>query len=198
MHHLAGGSSANTPLDPDETAGLIPTWVATRGDLDRAEQDNIVRGQAWATSRQPRSTQVLDEGFLRLLHRRMFGDVWRWAGSYRRTEKNIGVEHWRIVEEVARLLGDTVFWIEQETYDSDETAVRFHHRLVAIHPFPNGNGRLARLAADLLVESLGRERFGWGIGVAAHDPAAARAQYIDALRAADRGEIEPLLRFARA
>src|SRR5438270_12898350 len=104
MHFLAGGGAGQTPLDPDEVEGLVPSWVSSRGDLDRVEQANILRAEAWARGRRFRAPAVLTEGFIRQLHRRMFGEVWRWAGSYRTTNKNIGVDYWLIVGEIAQLL----------------------------------------------------------------------------------------------
>ncbi len=197
MNFLAGGSAGQTPLDSDEAKALIPSWVATRGDLNRAEQENILRADAWTRSRRFRPEAVLAESFIRQLHRRMFGEVWQWAGSYRSSNKSIGVDYWRIVEEIGQLLGKALYWVENEVYEHDELAVRFHHRLVWIHPFPNGNGRVSRTAADLLVEALGGERFIWGAALAA-DPAATRQAYIAALQAADRGDVTPLVAFARS
>jgi Fic-DOC domain mobile mystery protein B len=198
MHYLAGGDAGQTPLDPDEAAGLIPSWVSTRGDLDRAEQENILRAETWTRGRKLRPPALLAESFIRQLHRRMFGEVWQWAGTYRASNKNIGVDYWQIVEELGQLLGDAIFWVENEVYERDELAVRFHHRLVAIHPFPNGNGRLSRTASDLLVEALGGERFIWGAALDVTDAATVRQVYIEALQAADGGDIAPLLAFARS
>jgi len=140
---------------------------------------------------------VLIDEFLCQLHRRMFGDVWKWAGQFRTTPRNIGVDAWQISPELRQLLDDVRYWIEHQTYAPDEIAVRFHHRLVWIHPFPNGNGRLSRLAADLLAVQLGQERFTWGSGnlVTIAD---LRKRYVDALRAADGLVVEPLLEFARS
>lgn len=197
MHFLAGGEG-QTPLDVDEATALIPSWVATRGDLNRAEQENIIRAEASLRGRRFRPPELLAESFVRQLHRRMFGEVWQWAGSYRTSNKNIGVDYWRIADEIGQLLGSALYWVEHEVYDPDELAVRFHHRLVAVHPFPNGNGRLARTAADLLIEALGGKKFTWGRSLAAKDPSAARRTYIAALRAAGGGDIAPLLAFARA
>ena len=148
----------------------------------------------WAFSRK---RNVLNEDFLCQLHRRMFAGVWKWAGAFRTTPRNIGVEAWQIGPDLRQLLGDVRYRIEHHTYKPDEIAVRFHHRLVFIHPFPNGNGRLSRLAADLLVVQLGGVRFTWGSGnlVAIAD---LRRRYIDALRAADGHVIEPLIEFARS
>jgi Fic-DOC domain mobile mystery protein B len=198
MHSLAGGSAGQTPLDLDEANAVTPSWVATRADLDRAEEENILRAEAWGAGRGFRPSAILTETFIRRLHRRMLGEVWQWAGNYRTSNKNIGVEHWRIRDEVGQLLGDARYWVEKQVYERDELAVRVHHRLVLIHPFPNGNGRLARSAADLLVEALGGERFSWGRALAAEDPPAARQTYIYALQRADGGDIAPLIAFARS
>jgi Fic-DOC domain mobile mystery protein B len=195
---LAGADAGQTPLDGDELDGLIPSWVVTHEDLNRAEEDNITRAVIWAAGRTFTPREILTESFIRQSHHRMFALVWRWAGTYRTTNKNIGAEHWLIVEQVAGLLGDAIYWVDNQVYEGDELAVRFHHRLVQIHPFANGNGRASRELADLLVASLGGVRFSWGAALAADDPAEARRLYIEALRAADAGDIEPLTAFARS
>lgn len=186
-----------TPLQPNEREGLLQTWITHRRDLNEAEQENIVEGAAWARGRRRVSIErMLSEDFIRTLHKRMFGDVWEWAGTFRSTERNIGVVAYRIGVELAGLLSDTRYWIESETFPPEEIAIRFHHRLVAIHPFPNGNGRHARLAADLLIERLGGERFSWG-GGSLGDVGELRARYVATLRAADNHDIAPLMEFAR-
>lgn len=186
-----------TPLEPEEREGLLQTWITHRSDLNEAEQENIVKGAAWARSRRQRNADILNEGFARSLHRRMFGDVWRWAGTFRQTERNIGIEAHRIPNDLGMMFDDVRYWVDHQTYPPDEIAVRLHHRLVAIHPFPNGNGRHARLMADLLIERLGGQPFTWG-GGSLHDIGELRRQYIDALRAADNYDIEPLIAFARS
>jgi len=195
--HLGGATPGQTPLEPDEAEQLIPSWISTRGDLDSAEQENIADAVEWTLGTALSPSEILDEGFLRRLHRRMFGQVWRWAGTYRTSARNIGVDAWLIGEELGVLLADARYWVEHETYPHDELAVRFHHRLVSMHPFPNGNGRHARLAADLLIQSLGAPAFTWAIH-RDDDPEALRAEYVAAILAADAGEIEPLLGFARS
>jgi Fic-DOC domain mobile mystery protein B len=186
---------AATPLAHEERSGLIPSWVSFRHELNEIEQSNIAKATLWAFRRRHRG--LLDERFLKDLHKRMFGEVWRWAGTFRTTERNIGIDPWRIGTEVRNLIGDASLWEEQSVYDPHETAIRFHHRLVFIHPFPNGNGRHARLMADLLVARSGSARLTWGsAGFAA--AGTVRAAYIEALRAADRHDIEPLLNFARS
>lgn len=188
------GDNAATPLEPEERRQLIPTYITTRAQLNEAEQINITEADGWAFSRK---RDVLTERFLLDLHKRMFGKVWRWAGTSRTTERNIGVQAYKINIEFRTLLDDVRYWIDKATYSPEEVALRFHHRLVWIHPFPNGNGRHARLAADLLALALGRPRFTWGsanIVVAA----TTRAAYVAALKAADNHDIEPLLAFARS
>lgn len=182
-----------TPLDADELANLIPGHITTQGELNEWEQLNIAQGEKWAHRQRK---EILDEIFVRRLHRQMFGETWRWAGSFRKSDKNIGVDWLRIGVELKQLLDDARYQIEHSSFPADELAIRFHHRLVAIHPFPNGNGRHARLMADLLVMHLGRPRFTWG-SASLVDPNETRQRYIKALQAADARDIAPLLAFAR-
>jgi len=182
-----------TPLTPSERNGLIPSHVTTRAELNELEQRNILIADQWAFQRR---RDVLREPFLRNLHRRMFGQVWRWAGRYRTSERNIGIASYRVETEMRHLLDDMRYAIAHKSYAPGELAVRFHHRLGSVHPFPNGNGRWSRLSADLMAVRLGQPRFGWGRSnlQATGD---VRRRYIDALRAADNHEIAPLLIFAR-
>ncbi|ADU13718.1 mobile mystery protein B [Asticcacaulis excentricus] len=185
---------AATPLTREERDDLIPSYITQRSELNEAEQANIFDAEQWAFKR---IRNVLDEMFLKSLHKRMLGKVWRWAGKIRQTERNIGVEPYRIEMELAQLVGDVRYWVEYNTFPPDEIAARFHHRLVFIHPFPNGNGRHARLATDLLLHALGRERFTWG-RVNLVNASDTRRLYIAALRAADNHDMEPLLQFVRS
>ena len=187
-----------TPLTPSERDGLKQSWITTRNDLNEAEQENILKGAVWARrARSRKPIDLLRDDFSLNLHKRMFGDVWNWAGTFRRTERNIGIAPQRVAAEVPMMFDDLRFWVEHQTYPADEIAVRLHHRLVAIHPFPNGNGRHARLMADLLIERLGGESFSWGGGSLA-DTGQLRAAYVKALRIADNHDIGPLLAFARS
>lgn len=186
-----------TSITWEEQQELRLTWVVTRAELNSVEQQNILAAQPWA-QRARRPSRILDERFLMELHRRMFGEVWRWAGRYRTSARNLGVDHWQIRAEIRGLLADAALWVQPgAAVDTDEAAVRFHHRWVSIHPFPNGNGRHARLAADLLARSLGRPPFTWG-RVALIDRGETRDQYLAALRAADAHDVRPLLAFARS
>jgi Fic-DOC domain mobile mystery protein B len=183
-----------TPLKPEERNGLIPTHITLRSELNELEQQNIGAADRWTFARR---RKVLDEGFLRGLHRRMFNRVWRWAGKYRKTERNLGIASHRIETELHQIIQDTQYWIEHQSYPPDELAARFHHRLVAVHPFPNGNGRWSRLAADLLIVQLGGTRFTWGragLQVAGD----VRRAYIDALHAADNHDLGLLIGFVRS
>jgi Fic-DOC domain mobile mystery protein B len=172
----------------------IPAHIAYRRDLNEAEQECIARAQDWAfrTRRDP-----LTQKFVTELHKQMLGDVWRWAGRFRMSERNLGMPFYEIPAAVRQLLDDVKAWIEYKSYPPDEIAVRLHHRLVQIHPFPNGNGRHSRLMSDLLIMKLGAERFSWRSAKlqAAGD---VRARYVAALKSADNRDIGPLLAFARS
>lgn len=191
---LAAEDDASTPLSAEEREGLIPSYITLRGELNEAEQANILEADTWALSRK---RNVLAERFLSTLHERMYGNVWRWAGTYRRSQKNIGVEHYKIPTELRALLDDCRYWVDNSTYEPDEVAARFHHRLVWIHCYSNGNGRHARLAADLLLATLRRAPFSWG-SASLVDAGATRAAYVAALRAADSHDYGPLLAFVRS
>jgi Fic-DOC domain mobile mystery protein B len=193
---MAGHQDATTPLDPDEAAGLIPSHIRTQAELNEWEQTNILEGERWALQRRSR-TDPLTEGFVRELHRRMFGKTWDWAGTFRSSDKSIGVDWRQVGVQLKDLLDDARYRLAHDTYPLDEIAARFHHRLVCIHPFPNGNGRHARLMADVLLVRRGAEPFSWGRGDLVH-AGAARDRYIAALTAADRGEVGPLLEFVRS
>jgi len=197
-----------TPLDPDTLAGLIPD-LATQEELNAFEQQNIALAVRWALrSRTLRRELLTAHGLrlltahgLRLLHQRMFDQTWRWAGRFRTVGTNIGVDWPQIPVQVASLCADIAYQIAEGVGEPDEQALHLHHRLAFIHPFPNGNGRHARLAADLLARQLGRPLFSWGASLGATslvEETPARQTYLAALRAADRGDIEPLLRFARS
>ncbi len=185
--------NGSTPLTEEELEQLVPSYITLRYELNEAEQANILEAGEWAFLRK---RVVLSERFLDNLHKRMLGRVWRWAGKHRQSNKNLGVDAYRIPTELRQLIEDCRYWIDNATYEPDEIAVRFHHRLVWIHPYPNGNGRHARLATDLFLVGLGRNPFSWG-RVNLVDAGKTRTEYIAALRAADKHDIEPLLEFVR-
>ncbi len=181
-----------TPIDPDEAAGLIPAHLTLQRELNEYEEANILEATEWLFTR--RRGEPLDQQFLHAVHARMFNHTWKWAGKARRSDKNIGVPWPQIPVHLHQMLGDVRTQIERRAYDPREIAARYHHRLVAIHVFPNGNGRHARLMADLLLTQLTGQRFEWGrdsLLVAGE----VRARYIAALRAADGGDCRPLLTF---
>jgi len=184
-----------TPIDPDEAAGLKLPHITTRGELDRWEQENIIHAIAWLDKTNPKD--ILNESFVRALHHRMFDEVWIWAGRFRKSDKNIGGPWFQVPISVRALCDDAELWVELKSEPPTDIAVRFHHRLVSIHPFPNGNGRHARLMTDLLLENrLGEARFTWG----SEDLSKAgtvRHRYIVALQAADSHDYGPLRHFVR-
>ena len=185
-----------TPLDPDETAGLIPRHIETKGALNDWEQENILQTTQWL--RRAKIPDVLTEGFCRDLHRRMFNKTWRWAGTFRKSDKNIGCDWALISVKLNQLFGNAQYWVENDTFTPDELAARFHHALVWIHPFPNGNGRHARMMADALLKQLGQPVFSWGSSANLVSANAVRARYLAALRAADQGDFAELLAFVRS
>jgi Fic-DOC domain mobile mystery protein B len=191
---LVPQDDGRTELTEEEREGLIPSYITLRSELNEAEQANILEAEEWALARK---RDLLEEEFLNNLHKRMYGNVWRWAGRYRTSGKNIGIDAYRIPTELRQLLDDCRYWIENGTYEPDEIAVRFHHRIVSIHCYPNGNGRHARLATDLLLRSIGQERFSWG-GENLVDVGETRERYVAALQAADEHDIGPLLEFVRS
>lgn len=189
-----------TPIDPDEAEDLLSAHVSTRQELDELEEANIRDGLRWARRqvlRRRRSVDVLREDFLYELHRRMFGAVWKWAGAVRQTDKNIGVDKFIVRTEVRKLVEDARYWREHSVYEPIELAVRLHHRLVSIHPFSNGNGRHARMIADLIVEQMGGKPLSWG-GGSLTETSDLRSNYLAALRSADDGDLGPLLEFAQS
>jgi Fic-DOC domain mobile mystery protein B len=187
-----------TPLDEDEKEGLKIETIATREELDEFEQQNIEEAIEWTMRRSFRPDVIFTENFIRKLHQRMYGNVWDWAGQYRKTNKNIGIDKWQIPTELRYLLDDTKYWIANNTYPPDEIAIRFKHRIVAIHCFPNGNGRHSRLMADIIAENVFRQPvFTWGAAglLKGNDT---RATYLAAIRKADKGDLKPLILFARS
>jgi Fic-DOC domain mobile mystery protein B len=183
-----------TPIDPNEAEGLIPTHLTLQRHLNEYEEANIIEAAEWAFSR--RRGDPLNAAFLHDVHRRMLNQTWRWAGEARRSDKSIGVPWLEIPVRLYQMLDDVRAQIEHRAYPPTEIAARYHHRLVSIHVFPNGNGRHSRLMADLLLTDLAERRFEWGRGnlAAAGD---IRERYILALRAADAGNYQPLFEFLR-
>jgi len=198
-HTIGPEPSGATPIEDEDLEGLIPDFVATRADLNQVEFENITKALPWA-QRQARSLGVagiLEYGFMLTLHRRMFGDVWTWAGTLRRRVTNIGVEPFLVADQSRLLLDDAMYWHTQQAFEPDELAARIHCRLVSVHPFRNGNGRCTRMMADLYLTSIGVEPFPWGRANLDVD-GSSRATYIAALiKAARDDDYGDLMRFAR-
>lgn len=190
-------TDGQTPLEEQEKEGLKIKSITTQGELDEFEQLNIERAIEWTIRTNLKPEKILTEKFVKNLHKKMYGDVWKWAGEFRRSEKNIGIKWTQIGIELKNLLDDTKYWIENNTFSPEEIAIRFKHRIVSIHCFPNGNGRHSRMMADLIMESVfGKKVFTW------HQSNMAKAnetrkKYIAALKNADNGNIKPLIEFAK-
>lgn len=191
--------SGATPLDPNELNGLKPGYITTQEELNALERKNIIEATQWAMGK--KHSDYLNVSFCLALHKRMLKDVWTWAGQIRSSEKNIGVPKEQILSQLKNLFDDINYWLEHETYAVEEIAIRFHHRLVSIHPFPNGNGRHARLMTDILLEQNSENSFTWGQGTNSElidAEGTTRDKYISSLRQADQNNYSPLLKFARS
>ena len=189
MYEPVGG----TVLDPDEKDGLLFPHIDTRGELDQMEQINIQQGLLWLLRKRVTAEDIMSDSFVRELHRKLFGQVWRWAGSYRLTEKNIGIAPEQVAVQLRILMDDTRYWIKNSIFNPQELALRFHHRLVYIHPFPNGNGRLSRIMADtILIKILGESAIEWG-EKSMNTEGSIRSNYINALKRADKNDYSVLL-----
>lgn len=187
-----------TPLDEEEKQGLIPSLI-TRSDLDKWEQENILEARKWLVNQSILTKyEIFREPFILDLHKRMFKQVWKWAGNFRKSNKNIGAEYFQIPQELRILLDDTKYWLENKTYNITDLAIIFHHRLVKIHLFANGNGRHSRLMADSIIIKYEGETLSWGSNSDLTKPDEIRKRYISALREADHGNYEPLLEFAKS
>jgi len=190
-------TDGQTPLDEDEKEDLLINSISTRAELDEFEQKNIEDAIQWSLTRKFKAAQILSESFIKDLHKRMYGSVWKWAGQYRKTNKNIGVDKLEISTTLRSLIDDAKYWLENSVYEPDEFAIRFKHRLVSIHCFPNGNGRHSRMIADIIIEKIYKQPvFSWGDSSFSEETDI-RDKYLKALRKADKGNFDLLLKFAR-
>ena len=181
-----------TPLEPEELYDLIPVHIATQEQLNAWEQKNIVLAENWARFKK----NIVSVDFIQQLHKHMFGETWKWAGKFRRSGKNIGIDWHTISSQLKLLLDDIKYQLFHKSYEINEIAARFYHRLVFIHPFANGNGRHARLVTDRFLISQNCSQFSWG-QKNLYNPSLTRKQYIEALKSADKGNYQLLLQFVR-
>lgn len=186
-----------TPLNEEEKEGLKIKSITTQRELDEFEQLNIEKAIEWMIHTRLKPERILTEKFIKNLHKKMYGDVWKWAGEFRQSDKNIGIKWTQIGIELKTLIDDTKYWVDNNIYPPEEIAIKFKHRIVAIHCFPNGNGRHSRIMADIIMESIfGEKPFSWHQSnmVKADET---RKKYITALKKADNGDINPLITFAK-
>jgi len=181
-----------TPIDADEAEALLPEHITTQRELNAWESLNILQATRWGLSR--KRADYLSSEFVRVLHRQMFNETWAWAGTYRKSDKNIGVPWQAVATEVSKAIGDARYWLDEAVYDKTESALRLHYRIVVIHPFVNGNGRHARLLADILLFNLDQSPIRWG-GTELDSTSEKRSRYLTALRSADCGDFAPLLSY---
>lgn len=187
-----------TPLDEEELEGLLIPSISTKKELDEFEQQNIEEAIQWLMARSLKAEKIFTEKFILDLHKRMFGHVWKWAGKFRTTQKNLGSDYWQVPIDLRMLLDDVLLWHSEKTFESMELAIRFKHRLVSIHCFSNGNGRHSRLMADVIIEKIfSQEVFSWGASNLS-DNNEGREQYLRAVKLADNGEFLPLIEFAKS
>jgi Fic-DOC domain mobile mystery protein B len=187
-----------TPLDKVELEGLLISSITTKKELDEFEQQNIEEAIQWLMSRSFKAERIFTEEFVLDLHKRMFSQVWKWAGKFRTTQKNLGSDYWQVPVDLRMLFDDSMLWHSNQTFEPDELAIRFKHRIVSIHCFSNGNGRHSRLMADVIIEKIyGREVFSWGAGNLS-DNNQGREQYLRSVKLADKEELKPLIDFARS
>lgn len=181
----------STPLTEDEKDGLKLKWITNRAELNELETKGIIEAELWLLTNKK---NILNETFIKSLHKKMFGKIWKWAGKFRITERNIGVAPYQIQPNLKVLFDDVNYWINNKTFSEKEIAVRFHHRLVSIHPFVNGNGRISRIMADLLMQRFGLQKFSWG-NCNLSEISNVRKKYVTALQFADKGDYSKLLEF---
>lgn len=187
-----------TPLDEEELEGLLIPSITTKKELDEFEQQNIEEAIQWLLSRSLKAEKIFTEKFILDLHKRMFGQVWKWAGKFRTSQKNLGSNYWQVPVDLRMLLDDAMLWHSNQTFEPDELAIRFKHRIVSIHCFSNGNGRHSRLMADVITEKIyGREVFSWGTGDLSSS-GQSRTNYLKAVKLADKGEFTSLIDFAKS
>ena len=192
-----GYIKGQSPLDEDEKEGLLIKTISTRGELDEFEQANIQQAVEWTFKNKFTKDKILTEEFVLLVHKKMFSEVWEWSGTMRKSNKNIGVDKFQISIELKNLTDDCKYWIEKNIYIPDEIVIRFSHRLVKIHVFPNGNGRHSRLIADIMISNIfSRPVFTWGKADLSKK-SSVRSEYLKAIYSADKGDIQPLIKFSR-
>lgn len=152
----------------------------------------------WVFGKKFKPQEVLTERFICDLHKRMYRHVWKWAGEFTKTNKNSGSDRHQISTELKVLCDDAMYWMTHQTFPPEAIAIRFKHRLVTIHCFADGNGRHSRLMGDIIIEKLfGQPVFSWGANDLSK-AGEARTAYLTAVKAADRGDYAPLLRFCRS
>ncbi len=180
----------STPIN--DLSGLIPSGITVKSALDEWEAENILKAynRYLKTSRK----RAISPGLITAVHKEMFGLTWKWAGSFRKENLNLGVEWFAIPVEIKKLCDDIAFWEKSKNVNILEQSVRIHHRLVRIHPFLNGNGRHARMIADIFLSGRGKKLPLWPDKDMV-ETTDIRKRYIHCLKEADNGDYAGLLEF---
>ena len=171
-----------TPLPPELQKGLISKNVQTIGELDEYEEQNIAEGMVWLEDSNANS---LNYSFWLRLHKKLFGNVWNWAGEIR--SHDLGNADFLYPEKVRpalmQLIGDAEYWFKNDTYPKKETIARIHEKLLTIHPFANGNGRWSRILTEYICKQNKIDIPKWNLK-SKDDPQKRRKEYIEAVELA--------------
>jgi Fic-DOC domain mobile mystery protein B len=185
----------STPLDHDQIKGIRFAHLTTMGELDELEDENIQRGLEWLNHQ--KTKDYLSIEFLCKLHEKLFGEVWKWAGKFRTVEVNISkYRHHDVRPQLHNFFEDIKLWISGGKMSWDEISAEMHHRLVTIHPFPNGNGRTTRIFTEYVQKRNQQQVTSWG-STRKIDQKKRRDDYIKALRLADIGDFRALIDFMK-
>lgn len=194
MDRLNKTLPGETPID--DISGLRVKGISTRAQLNAAEAENVLKATLkYLASRPSRRTAPFSVAWMLKLHREMFGHVWSWAGEIRTCDLNIGVPYFQVRQELYNLAEDLATW-RKFGHDFVEQAARLHFRSVRIQPFLNGNGRWARMLANILLKQNRSPIVEWPEEVIGTE-STVRNEYIAAIKEADGGDDEPLIALHR-
>ena len=180
----------------DDISGLLLNISKhyTLQELYIYEAKNITKATLKYLSAKPdKKLAPFDYEWLLQLHYEMFGDVWEWAGKPRKVELSIGIKAYMVPMELKKLVDDLIYWQEHKTFNTIEIASKIHHRAVQIHPFKNGNGRWARMLANIYLKQNGLAPTKWNENLLSKENPH-RDKYITALKKADKGDYTELIK----
>ena len=194
MTYNSNGIEGNT-LTLKETFLVISEGITIKGKplKDHLEAKNHYEALEYLYSLVEKdNSQNISEYLIRNLHKLVTAETDKeWAGNYRNSNVIIvGSEHTPPdAFEVSIVMGDLIKWLRgnQKKLHPIELAAIFHHKLVFIHPFFDGNGRTARLAMNLLLMQKS-----YPMAVMLKND---RKKYYQTLSRADEKDYAPFVRF---